>query len=527
MVRTYRPGFSITAYKAITRADAGQPARLQGENPPWDLTPHLGDGSEISVSKSVKSPKGSFVITVPDQPYAVSPEVGGTDTLYGLLEPMDEIEIRLARSPERYGGQLPLLMRGFIRSIRRAETMGSDGKPQRTTIIQGHDYGWVFEITQLPPLIYLQYGLGLSWSKPWEFFFQIGADQLAMKVGEFFQLLLTHLIEPQLSAMVARFTTVLLSEAAYAQDPQGLATNSAGEPVKGQVCMASQDQLLGPIWNVFIQWADTPWNELWVEDPETLGDDPPVLRFRPAPYRTWIKGQHLLDAGETIPIMDQYAGYESVDLDIAAVVRLDADRSEQNVANIYWVESPTLSGGKQTLSVEMAKVQSAAANSANPNGSLLPEYVLLDGDEYPNSDPDLYGYRVMQQHSALFPDALTSGIDGQKKETLEQAGGIFDEWPDWAKNRRKALVAMNGDNVVLEEGELVVQGDERIRAGKYVRLRRNKFHAEYYAETVTHRFAPYRQYTTTIQFVRGTGFIERLRIPDSPYLYEGKQGVYS
>ena len=515
-IPTFRPTFTVTAFKTRARSDTGQPSRLQGLQV-WDLTSYLGDGSEISVSKSLLSPKGSFVITLPDQPFAVAPEYGGVaDTLYGLLEPMDEIEIRLARSPEQYGGNaLPLLMRGFIRSIRRAESMSGPGKPQRTTIIQGNDYGWIFEMTQMPPMVYLSYGLGLQWQQPWQAFFQIGENQEPRHVGAFFQLMLTHLIQVQLETMNARFTVIPLDNP---------------DDVAGQVVMTQQDQLIGPIWNIFMTWADSPWNELWVDDPETLGNDPPRLRFRPAPYRTWIKNGQLLSAAEPIKVMGQTATAEFVDLGIADVLTLDASRSEQDVSNVYWVNSSVLSQ-QQAISVEMSKAAGAGTGTSTgtgTNGNLpLPEYLILDGDAYPNSDPDLYCYREMTTTSKLLPERMTTGLDGQTKEKMEAAGGLHAEWPDWAKDRRKALVEMNCDNVVLENGTLTVKGNERIRAGKYLRLTRGDMVAEYYAQSVTHRFAPYQQYTTTVQFIRGTGFIERTRLTDSPYLHEGKQGVYS
>ncbi len=511
-IATYCPTFTITAFKTRARSDSGQPSRMQGLQI-WDLTSYFGDNSEISVSKSLQSPKGSFVITLPDQPFAVAPEYGGVaDTLYGLLEPMDEIEIRLARSPEQYGGnKLPLLMRGFIRSIRRAESMASNGRPQRTTIIQGNDYGWIFEMTQMPPLIYLSYGLGLQWQQPWQAFFQIGENQKPRKVNEFFQLMLTHLIQRQLETMNARFTTIPLD------DP---------EKVKGTVVMTQQDQLIGPIWNIFLQWSDSPWNELWIDDPETLDNDPPRLRFRPAPYRTWIRNGQLLSAAEPIEIMGQKSTPDIVDLNIADVVNLDATRSEQNVSNVFWVNSSALTQ-QQAISVEMSKAAGAGSRPSGSSGALpLPEYLLLDGDLYPNSDPDLYCYREMTTTSKLLPDLMTKGLDGQSETDMKGSGGLYSEWPDWAKNRRKALVEMNCDNVVLEDGTLVLKGNERIRAGKYLRIKRGDITAEYYAQSVTHRFAPYRQYTTTVQFIRGTGFIERIRLTDSPYLHEGKQGVY-
>ena len=503
-IQTYRPGFSILVFKAITRADGGQPSRLQGDEnaEPWDITPHLGDGSEINVSKSVSSPMGSFVITVPDQPYKVQSGVG--DTLYGLLEPMDEIEIRLARSREDYpDGKLPLLMRGFIRTIRRSEAMSSDGKPQRTTIIQGNDYGFLFEITQLPPLPFLNYGLNLTMFTAWESFMLIGDQQKPRPVGEFFQMILEHMVNKQAEAMKARFT-IELDEAAYRDEKK--------ETVVGQVSIPTQDQLTGPIWNTLISYADTPWNELFLDDPETTGDDPPRLRFRPAPYRTWIKGDKILEQGETIPQMDQVAEYETVEITVAEVVRLDASRSEQDVNNIYWVPS-----NAHKVFQANKEMQDAASGS-------LPGFLMLDGDDYPNSDPDLYCYRLMERESKLLNMELKIGPNGMPKEDYKDQ--FFDKLPNWTLGRRKGLVECNCDNVLLEEGSMIVKGNERIRAGKYISLLRGNFGAEYYAQTVTHRFAPYRQYTTTVQFIRGTGFIERVRLDTSPWLQEGKQGVY-
>ncbi len=508
-VKTYSPQFTVIVYKAITRADNGQPTRLQGgQSQRWSITEHLGDGSEISVSKSVTSPKGSFVITVPDRYYKIAPSDGGNtpagmDTLYGLLEPMDEIEIRLARNRAEYPNGLPLLMRGFIRTIRRVESMGSDGKPQRTTVIQGNDYGWIFEMTQIPPLHYLNYLLGTAFDTAWQTFLSIGTNQKPRKIGEFFALILEHIVNKQLDTMKARFKVEL-------DDPQ---------QVKGTVVIPTQDTLTGPIWNTFLSYADLPWNELWVEDPETTEGDPPRLRFRPAPYRTWIKGGAFLTDGATIPIMGQSATYETVEIWIEDVVRLDVSRSEQDVSNIYWVESSE------------AIAKQAHIEMQNAAGIASQKYILLDGDEYPNSDPDLYSYRVMEIASKLLSDQQTSGTDGQKEETLKGAGGLFTTLSPWIVERRKALVEMNCDNVLLEDGSMTVKGNEKIRAGKYVVLHRGTFGGaygvEYYAQTVTHKFAPYRQYTTTINFIRGTGFIERVRLTnDSPYLQEGKQGVY-
>ena len=129
-------------------------------------------------------------------------------------------------------------MRGFIRTIRRVEAMSSDGKPQRTTVIQGNDYGFLFEMTQLPPLAFLNYGLGLTMFTAWESFMLIGDEQKPRPVGEFFQMILDHMVNKQAQSMKARYT-IELEDSAYRQGTK--------ERVAGQVSVPSQDQIMGPI----------------------------------------------------------------------------------------------------------------------------------------------------------------------------------------------------------------------------------------------------------------------------------------
>ena len=494
-VKTFSPAFSITVYKTRTRADSGQPSRLKGGFQTWDLTPHLGDGSEINVNKSLHGAMGSFVIQIPDQPYSV--ENGDTDTLYGLLEPFDEIDIRLARDPSIYANrQPPILMRGFIRMIRRMEVMSANGKPNRITVIQGHDYGCLFEITQIPPMHMLVYGLNHIAITPFEPYLLLGVNKKPYPIGQFLKLVLDNMVNVQAKLMQARFQIAL-------QDPY---------KVKGIVNLPGLDSMIGPIWNTLISFSDTPWNELWLEDPYSANDQSvPTLRLRPAPYRTWIKDNHLLTEGQYIPQMDQTSSATFTDIAIKDVVRLDASRSDQDVVNLCWVQS------------EMDAIfQINPMLSAALSGKL--GYFVLKGTEYPNSDPDLYGYRVMERTSKLISDKTDEGPEALPEEQYKDK--VKTPHADWGLARRKGLVEMNCDNVLLEDGSMVVKGNEAIRAGTYVRLTRNKFKAEYYAVSVNHKFAPYRHYLTTVEFIRGTGFIERLRIQGSPCWQEGKQGVY-
>ena len=83
---------------------------------------------------------------------------------------------------------------------------------------------------------------------------------------------------------------------------------------------------------------------------------------------------------------------------------------------------------------------------------------------------------------------------------------------------------MNRDNVVLEEGSLKVKGNEAIRAGCHIEVRRGTFRWIAYVPTVSHSYIPLYGYTTTLTIERGMSFVERARLGGdravSPYLAE-------
>jgi len=96
---------------------------------------------------------------------------------------------------------------------------------------------------------------------------------------------------------------------------------------------------------------------------------------------------------------------------------------------------------------------------------------------------------------------------------------------EYLKIKRQALIALNKDNVVFEDGSLMLRGHEQIRGGRYLHLTRGRFVADYYLTSVTHQYIPFQRYVTNAEFIRGTGFLVRSRMTN-PYLQEGKGGVY-
>src|SRR3546814_13152795 len=85
------------------------------------------------------------------------------------------------------------------------------------------------------------------------------------------------------------------------------------------------------------------------------------------------------------------------------------------------------------------------------------------------------------------------------------------------------MVEQNKDNVLLERGTFRIRGNENIRAGMFVRLRRGGFSAEYYVVTVEHEYVPFSGFFATPTLERGMGLVARAKPgggADSPYLAE-------
>jgi hypothetical protein len=90
-----KPVIQVWLHKNVGRitlngqAPVGQ--RFAGQRRDVDLTPYLGEGSVVRVTKSVHEPAGAFSISVTDQ---IDPDM--LDSFYTVIEPMDSIEIRIS-----------------------------------------------------------------------------------------------------------------------------------------------------------------------------------------------------------------------------------------------------------------------------------------------------------------------------------------------------------------------------------------------------------------------------------------------
>lgn len=476
VITVYEPKIQVILTKLVDRTD-GVAFRYSKAHRQYDLTPFLGDAGAVRTMKTIATPAGGFSISFSDR---VNKDI--QDSVYSLIEPMDMIEIRGARRPELYPTDtLPLLMRGFVSSIRRTEGMGQDGSPQRLVIIQGQDTGKLCLINS----VYFQIAMITDNAYLSQFHMQVatGIDVAVLPVSDFMRQIVGKVMNPKIQQMSAFGDQYIQPFTVDASVPDGQVLPQRA---------ANFDN--APIWQLVEMFADRPWNEVFIQDQE----DGPHFVFRPAPYKD-INGQF---------IMNGAADPGTVALDIDAVVSLDMTRSDARVANFFWV--PPGQGQIDTnLSLNVAS--------------------LLKGEpldfQYSNNAPELYGVRKMAVSTALLPNSIQNAPSMLPPDQQHSATGVVLQW---YQARARQLKLMNRDNSVFEEGTALVRGDESLVPGKYLRLTRGELVSESYIVSVAHTFTPMGAgWTSTLSLERGTGFLVRNQFVGSPMWAEGRKGPYS
>lgn len=495
-MKTYRPSASIILKKNIGRSTVGDAVatseRFRGAKREVDLLPYLGEHGSITAAKSVREPAGMFSITLTDK---MVPEL--EDSLYGLIEPMDVIDIRIARDTSAYAGSvpfsMPLIMRGLVTTVRRDSIMTDQG-PQRAVIITGQDYGKILQIMQIQ---YLPgFVLGQELLTSFRLALNYGPGAVAYEsAAAFIKSLVDEVVNPFIEDMKAQATSGAGDGAQSPISAMGVEATDFG----GGVSPFGANQWPGgAIYDLMKYFGDVgPWAELFVEDRE----EGPFLIYRPTPF----KG---LDGA-----LIQGGAVASVDVGDDALIQISSERSDAAVANYYWVDAPRYGFVRPDLLRAAAQQEGATGPSAPQQG------------DYANSSAKLYGMRIMQTETQQ-----GDRVDGQPEADFEQGSEIGIKM---IAEKRLVLIANNKDNIVYEQGVLRLRGDERIKPGAYVRLTRSgsqELISEHYGYQVAHEYS-YGGYFTTVSYDRGTGFIERLKRAggaSSPYLSElNLKGAYS
>lgn len=507
-VPVYDPRISVKLLKNVAReyiaggdglgSSAPASGRFKGINRVIDLTPFLGENGGVRTSKSVRSPAGGFNITLADKIFQGS--TNEMESLYGLIEPMDMVEIRIAHAPTdpryvadyiRLPDRLPIVMRGFVSTVHRSEVMTAEGKPARSIVIAGQDYGKLWQILQIRYLA--NYVMGQELLTTLKFAQNYGVNSaVEFTPNQFVREVINGVLNKFIDEMreksgvrdeqdkpvspVQRIEIFDLKVSDAKISPFGVNAFSGG----------TLNQMLSHYGDV------GPWNELYLEDRE----EGVAVVYRPNPFYT--------PGGDEIsPASDKVKAAE-IDITDADIVAMSVSRSDANVANYFWVDNPSYS----LVQGETLRLQ---AGGMNPDS-----YYVKD---YRNCAPWLYGIRMMQLQTNQ-----GQRTDGQGEAALQSGRGELLSWLD---KRRRTIVESNRDNVVFESGSLSLKGNERIKAGMYLNISRGNLKQKLYAVNVDQNYMPFRSFTTSVTFERGTGFIERAKRnngKESPYLNELNAG---
>lgn len=483
-VKIRKPSISITLQKTVGRStiDGAVPVseRFAGQRRSIDLTPFLGEQGSVTVSKSVRDPAGSFSIVLTDR---ISIEEG--DSLYGVVEPMDLIEIRMAADAYKTPTQLPIMMRGFVSEVRRSNMMQANGQPQRRITISGQDYGKIWQILQIFFMPNAPESDNLITSFP--FFARFGLTFNVIPADQFVREVFQKIVNPYIRGIAAQSSdpnsSPLLDILSDTQIEDGTVSPFQYGDWQG-----------GSVHDLLTQNCDIgAWNELFIED----RSDAPYVVFRQNPF---------LAAGTNDPLHANSKPVEMLKITRDDVISIDVTRSDSNVANYYWVAAP-----RYALNYE--ETLRAFAFQGDPNSFFI--------QDYGNVNPKLYGTRKMlEQTNEGSRDEKTvgNGTPAGAARTKDQSS-----LTGWITYRRESLISQNKDNVVFEQGSIRLKGNDAIRAGKYLQFENGNMNSLYYCVSVTHTYAPFQSYTTDVNFERGTGFIDRARQEagvSSPYYSE-------
>lgn len=476
-IPVYDPDIDIKLFKVVNRTEIAKGIRTNDrmdELIEIQLDLFLGDGCSVRVSKGVKEPAGTFVLTFIDR------EVEDLDSIYGLVEPMDLVEIRMAHHQwdKEAGYHLPIAMRGFVTELRRVEGIGEDGKPERRVIVSGHDYGKIFQIYQIVYINNAAVGDNILHSFPFSMKYNIDATS-APSCSQF--------VADTVKSLKKKFFDKVVWKDSHGVKPFATLT-----PLCSSVGTISNHQVNSwpggdSIYALIAKVCDISngFNEFFTIDRE---NDVGVV-LRPTPYVT--------PDGKLIAPADREKDWypDEVTITNDDIVSVTTSRSDSNVANFFWVRNPSF-----TYSNDMAL---RLMDQASPISDVQ------------NCNPFLYGIRMME--ATIYLGAPRNNAGESPSEAKMKEVSVTEE--EWRKKHQEILRKIGQDAVVFESGTMRLKGNEKIRAGGFLNIVRNGVKSRCYVEQVEQEFLPYHGMFTTVRFRQGTGFIERSQY-EKPYRME-------
>lgn len=485
-MHSYNPQIKVLLIKAMHRTEMAPGIKAIQDRyqqlDSIDITPMLGDKSVVSVTGSTRQPSGTWTIRFADQPHK-----NLLETVYALIEPMDVIEIRMVHDITSVVDlKLPMVMRGFVSRIDRSESMSGNG-PMRFVTVSGHNFAKALQLYRISYLLFTEMNKALL--SDFKFFtaFAPNAEKRNMTGNEFASLVVDNIINPYM----ASFSYLSMLECTAEQHVSQWAVNSS---ISGTVSPYTVSSFTDEsLYNVLRTVLDIgPFNEMYLEESEGA----PVLVIRPTPFRN-VGGGFIQGSAD------------SIDISSEDIVAQQVSRSDEGVANYYWVSN------------NRAALQSGMDQQASAMKGSVDSFVKFN---YLNSQQSIYGIRKMEVETVMGDEAQIDSSAPKADNFNKESSALLS----WQERRRKLLADLNQDNVVFESGSLRLRGNERIKPGMYLNVSRgvNKNHSfSCYAHTVTHEFTPFVGFFTIVQFDRGNNFILRAQSEKAVYISEIEGGI--
>lgn len=482
-VPSFNPQLQVILRKTV-RARAGTMDRFRGAQAEIDLSPYLGETSTVTTQRGINQPAGGFTIRVGDRLYPAQRQVAGAvDSLYGLVEPMDVVEIRMRRMPG--SGRMPLVMRGLVSGIEESEALADNGQPQRFVTVTGQDWGKWLQIIQIKYLRGQNVGDLLSQLSGALLQYRYGIPYISLSGAEFVSKLIGSVVNPYIAGLAG--DTFL---------PQFKVNTAGSDPRDVTFPQGLQANPEGTIWTYLQRHGNLgPFYEAFIDDEEAG----PTFVYRKPPFYD-LDGQTLIFPSAADALI------KKIPVPASDILNLRVARSDADVANWFFVRA-----GRNDL---LQSVDSVLL-------SMTSDATLLSAADYPNSAANLYGTRLMEvetHHGALAQGA-------REAEAIRQEADLTA----YVKKQIALLKASNRDNVVYESGSMTVKGAPGYRPGRYVEIDRRGMKSSAYVTSVVQTFEPFRSYKALLSLIRGTGFAVR-SMRDSerghPYRSMIGRGVY-
>lgn len=415
----------------------------------------LGDVGSVSISKNINAPCGEFTINFPDHPihHGSIPIVGGPlvtqrKSLYDYIDVLDPIEIQIKRwrEPNFTDTDWVTVLRGFVRSIGRNEAVGGDGRVRRTVVIAGQDCGAPFLMEQLGQFI--SAAESGSAAPQWlQYLRGLGLISSPMPLSPFIWDAAYSTTRRVMNTAGWAYTPLLYVKKGYALPWVAFSTE-------------------GSVWELIKRYSDPPWNEFFVREGKTA----PELVFRPTPWAD-AEGRWLPDTD-----MDSVSFWE---IPVRNVMQLVAHRDDSE------------------------QVQHVFVQNANIHASQN-YYPLLNG--FGNFNTELrpkFGDRIQVIQEFVGPGVPPENLPMGAQEAS------YASYYQWLLDRTNWLVRAGTDIYKLEHGSITIKGDPHIRVGDYVTVERGVIRWTAYVVSITHAYSPYREYLTTLEYIRSDQWIKR------------------